>query len=64
LNLRLIEKYRKAGVTFLNPETVELGPDVVIGRNTIIEGNVHLSGKTIIGEGCRIEAGSRFNRLV
>jgi len=39
LNSRLIEKYQKAGVTFLNPETVEMGPEVVIGKNTVIEGN-------------------------
>jgi bifunctional UDP-N-acetylglucosamine pyrophosphorylase / glucosamine-1-phosphate N-acetyltransferase len=60
LNSRLIEKCQKAGVVFSNPETVELGPDVMIGRNTIIEGNVHLLGKTIIGEGCQIESGSRI----
>ncbi len=47
-------------MTFLNPETVELGPEVVIGRNTIIEGNVHLLGKTVIGEDCHIESGSRL----
>ena len=66
LNLRLIEQYQGAGVTFLNPETVELGPEVVIGRNTVIEGNVHLLGKTVIGESCHIESGSRLQsaRLV
>jgi len=50
-------------VTFLNPETVELGPEVVIGRNTVIESNVHLLGKTIIGEGCYIESGSRLQSV-
>jgi bifunctional UDP-N-acetylglucosamine pyrophosphorylase/glucosamine-1-phosphate N-acetyltransferase len=63
LNLRLIEKCQKAGVTFLNPETVELESEVVIGRNTIIEGNVHLLGNTVIGEGCHIESGSRLQSV-
>jgi len=57
-NLRRVEEHQRNGVTFLNPKTVEVGPQVVIGRDTVIEGNVKLSGATVIEEDCRIEAGS------
>ncbi len=57
-NLRRVEEHQRNGVTFLNPKTVEVGPQVAIGRDTVIEGNVKLSGLTVIGEDCRIESGS------
>ncbi len=60
LNLRRIEEHQREGVTFLNPETVEIGAEVAIGQDVIIEGNVYLSGKTVIGEGSRIQSGSRL----
>jgi bifunctional UDP-N-acetylglucosamine pyrophosphorylase/glucosamine-1-phosphate N-acetyltransferase len=44
----------------LNPETIEVGSEVAIGQDTVIEGNVHLLGETVIGEGCCIESGSRL----
>jgi bifunctional UDP-N-acetylglucosamine pyrophosphorylase/glucosamine-1-phosphate N-acetyltransferase len=58
LNLRRVEEHQRAGVTFLNPKMVEIGPRVSIGRDTLIEGNVQLSGETVIGQECRIESGS------
>jgi bifunctional UDP-N-acetylglucosamine pyrophosphorylase/glucosamine-1-phosphate N-acetyltransferase len=57
-NLRRVEEHQRNGVTFLNPKAVEVGPAVEIGRDTVIEGNVRLSGETEIGEDCRIEGGS------
>lgn len=57
-NLRRVEEHQRDGVTFLNPKAVEIGPRVSIGRDAVIEGNVRLSGETVIGEDCRIEAGS------
>ena len=57
-NLRRVEEHQHGGVTFLNTKTVEIGPKVALGRDTVIEGNVKLSGNTVIGEDCRIEAGS------
>jgi len=59
-NWRRIQKHQKAGVIFLNPETVEIESKVIIGRKSVIEGNVHLLGATAIGAGCRIESGSRL----
>ncbi len=57
-NLRRVEDCQRGGVTFLNPKTVEVGPKVSIGRDTVVEGNVKLSGTTDIREDCRIESGS------
>src|SRR5258706_10967125 len=44
-----------AGVTFEDPATAYVGPDVRIGRDSVIGPNVVLRGKTRIGEGCRID---------
>ncbi len=57
LNFRRVEEHQRDGVTFLNPKTVEVGAHVVIGRDTVIEGNVQLLGETVIGEDGRIESG-------
>ncbi len=60
LNFRRVEEHQRDGVTFLNPKTVEVGPKVVIGRDTVIEGNVRLSGETIVGEDGLVESGSHI----
>jgi bifunctional UDP-N-acetylglucosamine pyrophosphorylase/glucosamine-1-phosphate N-acetyltransferase len=60
LNRRRIEAHQAAGVTFTLPGAVEVGEKVRIGADTVIEGGVHLEGDTVIGEGCRIETGSRL----
>jgi bifunctional UDP-N-acetylglucosamine pyrophosphorylase/glucosamine-1-phosphate N-acetyltransferase len=58
LNLRRMEEMQRDGVTFLGVRTVEIGPEVTVGMDTIIESGVTLSGDTVVGEGCRIEQGS------
>jgi bifunctional UDP-N-acetylglucosamine pyrophosphorylase/glucosamine-1-phosphate N-acetyltransferase len=40
------------GVTFINPETVYIDQDVIIGKDTIIWPNTYLQGQTTIGEDC------------
>ncbi len=57
-NLRRVVEHQRDGVTFSNPKTVEVGPKVVIGRDTVIEGNVQLLGSTVLGEDCKVESGS------
>lgn len=42
------------GVTFVLPETIFIGIDTVIGRDSIIYPNVYLTGKTKIGADCAI----------
>jgi len=48
------------GVTFLNPGSVCIGPDVEIAPGTIIWPGVVLLGSTTIGEDCEIEEGVRI----
>lgn len=57
-NLRRVEAHQRDGVTFLNPKTVEIGPEVSIGRDSVIEGNVQLQGATALGEDCHVGSGS------
>src|SRR6185436_16066727 len=48
-------RWMDAGVTFEDPATAYVGPDVEIGRDTVIGPNVILRGATRIGEACRID---------
>ncbi len=54
LKRRLNEAHMAAGVTLVDPETTYIGPEVVIGRDTVILPNCYLEGRTTIGEHCRI----------
>lgn len=58
LNRRRLAEWERKGVTFLDEKDVEIGPDVVIGRDAIIEGHVKLEGATVVGEDSRVESGS------
>jgi bifunctional UDP-N-acetylglucosamine pyrophosphorylase / glucosamine-1-phosphate N-acetyltransferase len=51
---RLIEQHARAGVTFLQPETTRVEPDVTIGEDTTIGPGVSLLGATSIGGGGEI----------
>ena len=56
----LVRRWMDAGVTFEDPATAYLGPDVTIGRDTVIGPNVTLRGKTRIGSNCRLEGTSHL----
>jgi bifunctional UDP-N-acetylglucosamine pyrophosphorylase/glucosamine-1-phosphate N-acetyltransferase len=58
LYARKAEELMLGGVTIENPESVSIDVDVQAGPDTVIEANVQLRGKTRIGAGCRIGAGS------
>jgi bifunctional UDP-N-acetylglucosamine pyrophosphorylase/glucosamine-1-phosphate N-acetyltransferase len=58
LRARKAEEVMLSGVTLENPESITIDVDVEIGRDTVIEANVQLRGKTSIGENCRIGTGS------
>lgn len=47
-----------AGVTIEQPETVRIEAGVEIGQDSVIEAGCYLAGRTRIGTGCRIGAGS------
>jgi bifunctional UDP-N-acetylglucosamine pyrophosphorylase/glucosamine-1-phosphate N-acetyltransferase len=52
------------GVTLEDPATVYIDEDVTIGADTIIGPGVVLTGRTSVGERCRLEAGVRITDSV
>jgi len=48
------------GVTFIDPSHSYIGTDARIGRDCVIYPDVHIEGRTMIGEGCVIRSGSRI----
>ncbi len=51
---KILDKLMLSGVTILNPNTVSIDYDVIIGNDTVIFPNVLIQGKTKIGKGCTI----------
>ncbi|MCA1562491.1 MAG: bifunctional UDP-N-acetylglucosamine diphosphorylase/glucosamine-1-phosphate N-acetyltransferase GlmU [Acidobacteria bacterium] len=49
-----------SGVTLADPATAFIGPDVVIGADTVIQPGVYIEGRTRIGSGCQIHSGVRI----
>lgn len=50
LRKRLNRQWMEFGVTITDPANTYIGPEVTIGRDSIIGPNTHLRGKTVIGE--------------
>ena len=48
------------GVTFIDPSHSYVSSEAQIGRDCVIHPNVHIEGKSIIGEGCEVHQGSRI----
>ena len=48
------------GVSFIDPSHAYISTDAQIGRDSIIHPNVHIEGKSVIGEECEIKQGSRI----
>ncbi len=51
---RVNEGHMLAGVSMIDPNLVYIGPDVTIGKDSVLYPNTRLTGKTVIGEGCEI----------
>jgi len=48
------------GVTLVDPATAYIGPDVVIGADTVVHPFVFLEGRTTVGPNCELHAGVRI----
>jgi len=56
---RALDALMAAGVTVLDPRATYVDIDVTVGRDTVLAPGVRLAGRTAIGEGCVIGAGSQ-----
>jgi bifunctional UDP-N-acetylglucosamine pyrophosphorylase/glucosamine-1-phosphate N-acetyltransferase len=54
------EALMASGVTMEDPDTTYVGPDVEVGRDTILHANVLLEGRTRIGTDCEIHSNVRI----
>lgn len=63
LNQRIVRARAEGGVTFLSPETTWVGPFVEFEEDVIVEPGVHLMGRSWIGRGSRIGAGSILRNI-
>jgi len=57
---RINRKWMLEGVTMLDPETIFVGNEVLLGRDVVLYPNVRIEGRTRIGEACVIYPGSRI----
>jgi bifunctional UDP-N-acetylglucosamine pyrophosphorylase/glucosamine-1-phosphate N-acetyltransferase len=48
------------GITFIDPSNAYISSEAQVGRDSIIHPGVHIEGKSVIGEGCEIQQGSRI----
>ncbi|MFI5261682.1 MAG: bifunctional UDP-N-acetylglucosamine diphosphorylase/glucosamine-1-phosphate N-acetyltransferase GlmU [Candidatus Limnocylindrales bacterium] len=60
LRWRILERHLLAGVTMQDPTTVYVDADVELARDVLLEPNVLLRGRTSVGEGSVIGAGSQL----
>jgi len=48
------------GVTFIDPSHSYVSDEAQVGRDCVLHPDVHIEGKSVIGEGCEIHQGSRI----
>lgn len=51
---RINERWMLAGVTIVDPSVTYIGPEVVLGQDSVVWPNTYLRGKTAIGSDCNI----------
>ena len=57
---RINARHMTEGVTMIDPSSTWIGPDVKIGRDTVILPSVMLMGSTVIGEECTVGPNTRL----
>ena len=57
LRRRTVERLMDEGVSFIDPENVYIDASVRIGRDSLIEPGVVITGNSVLGEGCHIKTG-------
>lgn len=56
---RINKRHMLGGVTIIDPASTYIGADVKIGSDTVLLPGTVLTGNTVIGEDCQIEAAKR-----
>ena len=64
LRQRIIAAHMANGVYFVDPATVYIDADVVIGEGTLVKPNNILSGNTVIGKGVTLNPGNNLTDTV
>jgi len=54
LRKRINRRWMEAGVTIVDPAVTYIGPEVVLGQDTVVWPNTYLRGKTVIGTDCNL----------
>lgn len=57
---RINRKWMLDGVTMLASDTIFVGSEVTLGRDTVLYPNVRIEGRTKVGEACAVYPGSRI----
>ncbi|GAA3721512.1 bifunctional UDP-N-acetylglucosamine diphosphorylase/glucosamine-1-phosphate N-acetyltransferase GlmU [Streptomyces tremellae] len=64
LNRRLLERAMLAGVTVVDPASVQVGVDVEFGVDVVVHPNTQLSGATRLADGAEVGPNSRLHDTV
>jgi bifunctional UDP-N-acetylglucosamine pyrophosphorylase/glucosamine-1-phosphate N-acetyltransferase len=54
---RIVDRLMEDGVSFVDPDSVYIDADVRIGRDSLIEPSVVITGNSVLGEGVHIKIG-------
>ncbi len=57
LRRRTVDRLMDEGVSFVDPDNVYIDAAVRIGRDSLIEPGVVITGRSVLGEGCHVKAG-------
>lgn len=57
LRRRIVDRLMDEGVSFVDPDAVYIDATVRIGRDSLIEPGVVITGHSVLGEGCHIKSG-------
>jgi bifunctional UDP-N-acetylglucosamine pyrophosphorylase / glucosamine-1-phosphate N-acetyltransferase len=58
---RINEFHMRNGVSFIDPDNTYIGPDVEIGRDTVIYPGTTISGNTVVGSECQLGPNSEIS---
>jgi len=64
VRLSIIKKHMDNGVIFRNIANIYIHDTVKIGKGTVIYGDQHIRGNTVIGQNCKLESGNIIENAI